>query len=299
MTPEAAAALVREAAARLWTPEGADARDYLTGPLRCLSLETVRRARLGWTPRADGVPWRPPGVVIPWFHGPRLALVKVRPPDGWRERFPEGKGKPPPKYIEAYRDPAALLFYPGPEAIRPGRPLIVAEGEFDALCLGDALGELAAVITLGSASAGPTPAILNRLLSAARWFVATDRDGAGDTTAAGWPPRARRVRPPAPFKDWTEVKAGGVDPARWWRDILAGIERPPLFTWPELAAMRWGPAVGDPFPGIEVGGPADSIGRAHQRMNLARLLAGDLDPEALAEREAIRAENHPGSEAPS
>jgi hypothetical protein len=88
------------------------------------------------------------------------------------------------------------------------------------------------------------------MLPAAPWFVATDADPAGDTSAASWPARARRVRPPEPFKDWTEAKSGGVDLARWWRDVLAGIDRPPLFPWEELSAWRWGSAPVDPNPGI-------------------------------------------------
>jgi hypothetical protein len=224
-----AEALVTDAAALLWTAEGADALAYLTGPERCLTVETVRRARLGWVPAGTpGVPWKAPGVVIPWFSGGRLALVKVRPPDEWRDgyrkRFP-GR-RPPPKYLQVFQDLARRLCYPGPEAVRPGRPLIVVEGEFDALCLGDALGGPAAVVTLGSASERPTPAALGRMLSAAPWYIATDRDGAGDGSIDRWPARARRVRPPAPFKDWTEAKAGGVDLARWWRDVLAGDDRP-------------------------------------------------------------------------
>ena len=247
--PEAdAAPLVEDASRRLWSPEGAEAIDYLRG--RGLAIETIRAARLGWTSRAGGVAWNPPGLVIPWFSGPSLALVKVRPPDAWRQGFE--KGKRPPKYIEAFRHPARLSSYPGPEAIRPGLPLIVVEGEFDALCLGGALGGLAAVVTLGSASARPTPAILATFLAASPWYLATDGDKAGDQSAASWPSRARRVRPPGPFKDWSEAKADGVDLARWWGDILAGIEQPPLFDWPELAALRWGRAVGDPVGGIIV-----------------------------------------------
>ncbi len=86
------------------------------------------------------------------------------------------------------------------------------EGEFDALCLGEALGELAAVVTLGSASARPGPGILGPMLPAVLWFIATDADEAGDKAAAGWPARARRVRPPEPFKDWTEAHQGGCGP---------------------------------------------------------------------------------------
>jgi hypothetical protein len=254
--PEAdALALVEAAAARLWTSEGADALAYLTGP-RCLTPETVRAARLGWTPgisvpKAGVGTFRALGWVVPWFDGGRLALVKVRQPDGRR-----------PKYAEAFRDPTRLVCYPGPEAVRPGRPLVIVEGEFDAMALGDALGGLAGVVTLGGAAAEPTPAILGRCLFAGPWFVASDRDEAGDKAADRWPARARRVRPPEPFKDWTEAKAAGVDLTRWWRDFLAGNDHPPRFTWPELSRWRWGPAVGDPSPGIDRhpppprGGPA-------------------------------------------
>jgi hypothetical protein len=142
---------VEAAAARLWSPEGADALAYRTGP-RGLTPETIRAARLGWTPGVM-IPTRDGdrfcqalGWVIPWFLGDCLVLVKIRQPDDRR-----------PKYAEAFRDPTRFVCYPGPEAIRPGRPLIVTEGEFDALALGEALRELAAVVTLGSASARPTP----------------------------------------------------------------------------------------------------------------------------------------------
>jgi hypothetical protein len=273
--PEAdALALLEAAAARLWSPEGMEALAYLTGP-RCLSPETVRAARLGWTPgvtlpKADGTGFRALGVVIPWFCGGHLALVKVRQPDGRR-----------PKYAEAFRDPARLVCFPSPDAIRAGRPMIVVEGEFDALALGDALGDLAAVVTLGSASARPEPAVLRTLLAAAPWFVATDADKAGDVAAGHWPAWARRVRPPEPYKDWTEAKADGMDLRRWWSAVLAGTERPPLFTWDELSAWRWGPAAGDPAPGV------DNPGRPFDPEALARAMAAD--PDAAAEREAIQA----------
>lgn len=80
------------------------------------------------------------------------------------------------------------------------------------------------------------------MLAAAPWYVATDRDPAGDKAAADWPAVARRVRPPEPFKDWTEARTGGINLRRWWTDRLGGNEAPPLFAWDELAAWRWGPA---------------------------------------------------------
>ena len=244
--PEAdALALVEDATARLWSPEGADALAYLTGPERCLSAETIRAARLGWT-RGTMVPTRDgdrafhaSGIVIPWFDGDRLVVVKIRQPPDRR-----------PKYAEAYRNPARLVCFPGLEAIRPGRPLVIVEGEFDSLLLGQELDGLASVVTLGSASAQRGDRFREAARSVSPWYVATDADAAGDKSADAWPARARRVRPPGPYKDWTEAKAAGVDLNRWWRDVLAGVDRPPLFSWPELSGWRWGGA--DEAPGIDV-----------------------------------------------
>ena len=143
--------------------------------------------------------------------------------------------------------PVRRLF-PSPAVIEPGRPLIIAEGELDALLLGQALGDLAAVVTLGSASARPEAVTLEVMLAAAPWYIATDADDAGDRAASGWPARAVRVRPPVVImpnagrntKDWSDLAANGVNLARWWRDRLGRIENPELFTWNELSTWRRG-----------------------------------------------------------
>ena len=242
--PEAEAlALVAEAEARLWTPEGSEALAYLTGP-RCLTLGTIRAARLGWTPRAAGVAWKPRGIVIPWREGDRLARVKVRPDDVWRMSFPEDRQ--PKKYLEGFAD--RPMIYPSPRVIRPGRPLVIVEGEFDALLLGQELGDLAAVVTLGgTGSSKPEPDILGSMLAACPWFIATDTDPGGEKAAADWEwTRAVRIRPPE-GKDWTDAAKAGVDLRRFWSDHL--------FPWRVLARQRWGPAVGDPEPGIIIDRP--------------------------------------------
>jgi hypothetical protein len=176
---------------------------------------------------------------MPWFIGDRLTLVKVRLPEGSKR-----------KYAEAFRERPSL--YPRPEAIEVGRPLVIAEGEFDSLLLGQELAGLAAVVTLGSASGQIDTGILGNLLTASPWYVATDADPAGEKSAGKWPARAKRVRPPGKFKDWAEAAQRGVDLRRWWSDRLAGVETPPYFTWDELSLQRWGPAVGDPTPGIDI-----------------------------------------------
>jgi len=137
------------------------------------------------------IPW-----TTPWGDEERLTRVKVR-------RYPCIPDDEC-KYAEAYSDRPTI--YPSPAVIRVGEPLIIAEGEFDALLLGQQLPE-AGVITLGSASARTDPAVLCRLLSSPRWFVATDADEGGDNAAAKFPARAIRVRPPE--KDWTDVHREG------------------------------------------------------------------------------------------
>jgi CHC2 zinc finger/Toprim-like len=243
-----ALSLIADASERLWTPEGSTARAYLKDR-RGLTEGTIKAARLGWVrsvelPTRDGDRfWPASGVTIPWWDHGRLALLKIRQPEGST-----------PKYAQAFGDRPAL--YPTPEAVRPGKPLVVTEGEFDALLLGQALGDLAAVVTLGSASARPEAAILGKMLPAPAWYIATDADTAGDQAASGWPARAIRVRPPAPCKDWTEAFLYPINLRRWWTDRLGGIENPVRSTWDELAQRRWGPALNDPTPGNIIDWPA-------------------------------------------
>lgn len=57
------------------------------------------------------------------------------------------------------------------------------------------------------------------------------------------------------------------------RDILAGVERPPLFSWEELSTWRWGGA--DEAPGI------DNPGRRPSLETLAAARARDIDGKPI------------------
>ena len=163
------------------------------------------------------------GIVIPWTDGDRLTRIKIR-------RFPDLDRNP--RYAQAYSDHP--LIYPDPVVIQPGKPLIICEGEFDAMLLAQQLPE-ASVITLGSASARTDPAVLSRMLSSPRWFVALDADQAGDSAASKFPARAIRVRPPD--KDWGEIHAGGSNRVRYlWGRYLSMSQ-----SWEQLESLRWGP----------------------------------------------------------
>jgi len=235
---DAASALVTESISRLWSTEGVKALAYLHH--RGLTNETIRAARLGWTRRAAGVPWNPPGVIIPWFEADRLALVKVRLPKKWRERFP--KEKRPPKYLDGFRD--RPLIYPDPNIIKVGEPLVVAEGEFDAMLLGQELPE-ASVMTLGSASMARSLDVKEVMQKAPEWFIALDADQAGASgSASQFPAWATRVPLPEGVKDWTELWQSGRNRIRYYWGRYVPLSK----SWVVLAAQRWGPALENQGP---------------------------------------------------
>lgn len=205
-------ALVAEAEKRLWGPKGGEALAHLRG--RGLPDEAIHIARLGVI-GSTPVPYknRPgryttAGITIPWI-GPdgRLDLLKIRRPAG-----------SDPKYHATYWGGPSLY---APFGLRLGFPLIVVEGEFDAILLGWELKNHADVATVGSASNKPSRRALQVARGAPALYLAHDADEAGDRAASLWPSRAIRVRPPAPLKDWGELhQADPAETGRIWSPIL-------------------------------------------------------------------------------
>lgn len=204
----------------LWGPSGLATRSYLSS--RGLTSRTIRDARLGWFPGTEEVAcegetakvWG--GILIPWWGEEGPAFINVRRNPGSRQRY------------QAIGPRSAATIYPGPHTVRPGRPVVITEGELDALLLAQELRELAAVVTLGSASQGPTLSVLKALSTCHPWYVATDADEAGDGIAQDWinaSSRSKRIRPPA-GKDWTEAHGAGANLREFWRGILPPREQP-------------------------------------------------------------------------
>lgn len=272
LAAQEAVSAVREAVEQLWGPAGKDALAYLRDE-RFLTDETIRAARLGFVqgllvPANSGKRFPATGITIPWFDNGRLAAVKIRRTDG-RE----------PKYIEAFRDRPALF---APFGVRPGNPLIVVEGEFDALLLGQELGRIASVATLGSASGKRSAAASLTIATAPILYVATDADGAGDKAADAWPRRAVRVRPPD--KDWTEAREGGFGRiAHHWGRYLPIGDLPKQDDFFNPAAYALPPNEIDIIEAIEerraiqeddgiFGGPPPSLGPTEWLAELHRLM---------------------------
>jgi DNA primase len=283
MSASDAVALVGRAADRLWRPVGAAALDGLRA--RGLSDETIRAARLGFDPAVratarDGRPYSASGLVIPWTEAGRLTLVKVRQPEGRR-----------PKYAQVFRD-RPVLYVAAP--IQPGRPVLVTEGELDAVLLAQQTADWeCGVVTSGSASARPDTAMAGRLLPASPWLIATDADKAGDRAADAWTelarPRCRRVRPPIgppDGKDWGDLHRLAPNAIRYH---LA-----PLLTAPPSSGGRvadhLGPAADEDSPEARVL-VQRSAERAAASYAAYQEQVGSGDPayaDDAAEREAIR-----------
>ena len=203
----------------------------------------IRAARLGFAPRVqattrDGRPYTASGIVLPWFVGDNLVW------SGSPARGSEAE------VCRVYRDwDRPPTIYPSPATIRPGRPLVVVEGEFDGLLLDQALGERAAVVTLGSAMRQARGR--HRLAPNHRQALVRRpgrRHGRGPIRGSVERVPSGALSPaPRGAKDWTELHMQGWNAIRYHWLPLLGWVRP---SWDDLATERWGPALTD-YPSPE------------------------------------------------
>jgi DNA primase len=179
---------------RLWCRSGRDALKFLRR--RGLSDQTIRAARLGYDHQKDG-------VTIPWFDGKQLRMVNVRRLNG------------EPKY-DAEAGSVRGILYPSAK-LQAGDPILLVEGEFDALLANQEAGKIVQAVTTGSASDRPTAKTLAAVALCRPVLTAFDADAAGDRAAKLWRsilPHARRIRPPS-GKDITDSHQAGINLERW------------------------------------------------------------------------------------
>jgi DNA primase len=241
------------AQAYLWsdTADAARARAYLRAE-RGLTDETIRAYGLGYNPgwtRTRAAYWSEtygrqrrarlaPGIVIPWFRSGVLVALRVRcrvgglaaclgvPPDLFR-------GAPISKYRSFLGSRLSGALFGG-DALRPDRPALLAEGEFDAMLAAQALAGRMTVVTPGSATNRVTRRMRDALLTAPHVYSAFDRDAAGEEAERRLARALRdRFQPLAlPIgKDITEyLLLYGGDLARWVSEATApaSLETPAL-----------------------------------------------------------------------
>jgi len=119
----------------------------------------------------------PLGLVIPWIDGGNVLRLRVRQPE--RD----------PKYLVipgGAKDPQPLMvidtLWSGPH-----RAVILCEAELDAILLAQEVGDIVAVVPLGSAQTRPHDARSLEMVRGAAWVgLWLDRDDAGDKGTAAW-----------------------------------------------------------------------------------------------------------------
>ena len=218
---DAALDAVLEAATNLQNANGGEAGAALAWlKARGLRQATIERALLGWNPN-----WRevlpgvklPRGIIIPAVADGALWYVKARLTKADAARSGD-------KYLSLTGSKTASLY--GADGLLGARVAVACEGEFDCLLLSQFFGsdELAAV-TMGSASALPSPRWRARLAWLDRLLVVMDADGAGQDARERWRGVAswlQLVEPPdAPGKDVTDWWRAGVNLRAWLEPYLA------------------------------------------------------------------------------
>jgi hypothetical protein len=204
----AARTFVEEARSRLWTDKGTKGLTYLHE--RGFDDETIRAAGLGYNdryqrqlrsdwglePSSDGKThvWLSGGIVIPWEIGDDLWKVNIR-------------------LISAGKTNG--------RSTQKSRPVVLAEGELDALTITQFAGDLVVAVATGSTSGARRPKWIARLAVPPRVLVAFDAEDKGDEASTYWLdvlPNAKRWRPY--WKDANAMAQDGADVRGW---IAAGL----------------------------------------------------------------------------
>lgn len=223
-------ALADDATDRLWSDAGTKARAWLMG--RGFTEATIHAAGLGYhgadtfdAPEAWGLPrehakvYTPRGITIPWLIDGELWRLNVRRPITEAQRAA--------KEI-SYRGPAGSSngLYGGGSDLGRRQPVMLVEGEFDALAVRQEASDLVCVVALGSTTGARRVRWLARLAACPLVLVATDNDpdpAKGEAAASHWlhalGDTARRWRPL--LKDCNAMLQQGMDVRGW---VQSGLE---------------------------------------------------------------------------
>jgi hypothetical protein len=245
--------------------------DYLTIE-RKLKPETIEKYRLGLNPdglesdemMADGKRWyMQPGITIPWLAGSRVIAVNVR-------KFHK-RGS---KYLMATGSSRQWLYPHAAKWSEWRGPVVVVEGEFDAMIGNQELGGLLPVVTLGGSQCKPEDTRDATWLGrSSHLLLAVDADAAGQGCRDMWqdfsPKRARPVELPTEAKDITEAVQAGHDLAVWLNQVCEGLQ---------IDLRAW--------PGLVYELPLGTL-----RGRLMEPKDGEVDPYETEEKAAIMAES--------
>jgi hypothetical protein len=205
-----------------------------------ITMATAKAHGLGWIPKdiyrtreswglttvikeETGKPkrlWFPEGLVIPHISPGKHAVDRLR--------IRRTAASDPRYYVIPGSSPAQMIIS------GPARCVVIVESELDAILLGQAAGDIATIISMGTSHAKPDEPSTRILQDALCILIALDFDAAGKSSFKWWKEAfSRSVRWPVPVgKDPSDAHGGGVDLRAWvvagwpagWR-ILAATER--------------------------------------------------------------------------
>jgi DNA primase len=197
----------------LWSEQGQPVLDYLRA--RGLKDETIKSAQLGYNPTEMLRPggkwgrekyvklWQ--GIVIPWFVGDELWRLTIR-----DETVADGDNRY--KQVAGGSNGLYMAF-----SLHFDRPVVLVEGEIDALSVAQECGHHVSVVATGTTEGAHTAKWLAALACKDLVLVAFDADAAGDTAAKWWLDRlesAHRIRPW--WDDANQMLQDGVDLLNDW-----------------------------------------------------------------------------------
>ncbi len=170
--------LVEQAEARLWTPEGQIALDYLRG--RGFTEKTIHAAHLGyvpaqWNPQAGGPV---PAIVIPWYADTLFHKINFR---DIRDDC-----KPKERYFSLKGSTNESLYLGDVLTVRRGYTTFLTEDEFSALAIAQEAGDLVNVCATAGASTIPHDIWLIRLAGKFAVLFAFDADEPGRAAGRVW-----------------------------------------------------------------------------------------------------------------
>jgi DNA primase len=198
----------------LWNEQGEKALEYLR--IRGLKDETIKAAQIGYNPaklRQSAEKWGlkqhsalAQGIVIPWF----LAEGEI-----WRitvrdETIAEGENRY--KQVAGGSNGLYLAYTLG-----YGRPVVLVEGEIDALSVAQEAGHDVSVVATGSTEGSRITRWLATLATRDMVLVAFDAEEKGDKAAQWWLDRLENAHRLRPFwKDANQMLQDGVNLLDEW-----------------------------------------------------------------------------------
>ena len=116
-----------------------------------------------------------PGIVIPWFYDGRLAAIKIRNMEVDSDI----------KYSQVARGETGPYPLYGMDKLSGKDAVLIVEGEFDAMSVWQAAGDVVDVLSVSGASQIPDSRYLAHIHSK-KWLLGFDGDEAGRKAARKW-----------------------------------------------------------------------------------------------------------------